>query len=106
VDKFKLENFTGGWVVGNFMPTLFTNIHVEVGVKFFSPGTIEPVHAQIRATEITIIHEGRVRIGDTNLESGEVLIIYPGEFADFEAFSNGSLTCIKFPSIPSDKILK
>jgi hypothetical protein len=106
MNKFRLDSFKGGWLVGDFAPTLFENSHVEVGVKFFVLGNIEQEHAQIKATEITIIHEGRVRIGDTTLEAGDVLVIYPGEFADFEAFTDGSLTCIKFPSIPSDKILQ
>ena len=28
------------------------------------------------------------------------------EFADFEAFSSGSLVCVKFPSLPNDKVLE
>jgi len=106
LNKFRIEDFTGGWVIGDFTPNLFQNVHVEVGVKYFELGSTEPMHAQILATEITIIHNGRVRIGDLILESGEVLVILPGEFADFEALTSGSLTCIKFPSIPSDKVLK
>ena len=106
MNKLRLERFVGGWLVGDFAPTLFENSHVEVGVKFFVPGNTELEHAQIKATEITIIHSGRVRIGEITLEAGDVLVVHPGEFADFEAFTDGSLTCIKFPSIPSDKILK
>jgi hypothetical protein len=106
MNKLRLESFIGGWLVGDFEPTLFENCHVEVGVKFFVSGNTELEHAQIKATEITIIHRGRVRIGQTTLEAGDVLVVHPGEFADFEALSDGSLTCIKFPSIPSDKILK
>jgi hypothetical protein len=105
MNKFRIEEFTGGWLVGDFAPNLFRNVHVEVGVKFFVAGNTEATHAQILATEITVIHSGEVRIGDFILKSGEVLVIHPGEFADFEAFTSGSLTCIKFPSIPSDKIL-
>ena len=106
MDKLRIETFTGGWVVGDFLPSMFQNPHVEVGVKFFGAGATEKSHAQIVSTEITIIHEGSVRIGSSLLKSGDVFIIYPGEFADFEAMSDGSLTCIKFPSIPSDKVLE
>ena len=92
-------------VVGDFQPSLFKNQHLEVGVKFFKSGERELSHKQILATEITVISEGSVRIGDVVLLAGEMLIIHPGEYADFEALTDGSLTCVKFPSIPSDKVL-
>lgn len=106
MDKLKLKDFFGGWFVGNFEPSLFSNKNLEVGVKFFRSGDIEVSHKQILATEITVISEGRVRIGDLTLGVGEILIIHPGEYADFEALTDGSLTCVKFPSIPSDKVLE
>jgi len=106
LDKLNLKDFVGGWFVGDFEPSLFKNQYVEVGVKFFKSGDVEPSHKQLIATEITVISEGSVRIGKLVLEKGDTLIIYPGEYADFEALTDGSLTCLKFPSIPSDKVLK
>lgn len=106
MDKVNINEFVAGWFVGNFEPTLFKNQHLEVGVKFFRAGDTEPSHKQILATEITLISEGRVRIGNSVLHMGEILIIHPGEYADFEALTDGSLTCVKFPSIPSDKVLE
>ena len=106
MDKLELKNFFGGWFVGNFEPSLFSNEHLEVGVKFFQTGDTELSHKQVLATEITVISEGRVRIGNLTLGVGEILIIHPGEYADFEALTDGSLTCVKFPSLPADKILE
>ncbi len=106
MDKLNLKDFVGGWFVGDFEPSLFKNQCVEVGVKFFKSGDVEPSHKQLIATEITVISEGSVRIGKLVLKKGDTLIIYPGEYADFEALTDGSLTCLKFPSIPSDKVLK
>ena len=106
MDKRSTSDFIGGWFVGNFEPALFKNSHLEVGVKFFKAGEIELSHKQILATEITVVSEGHVRIRDIVLQAGEMLIIHPGEYADFEALTDGSLTCVKFPSIPSDKVLE
>ena len=106
MDKIKISDFVGGWFVGDFEPSLFKNQHVEVGVKFFQTGDTELSHKQILATEITVVSEGCVRIGDLILGVGEILVIPPGEYADFEALTDGSLTCVKFPSIPSDKVLE
>ena len=106
MDKLNITDFIGGWFVGDFEPSLFKNQSLEAGVKFFSKGDTELSHKQILATEITVVSSGRVRIGNQILERGEMLIIYPGEYADFEALTDGSLTCVKFPSIPSDKVLE
>ncbi len=106
MNRLRLSEFIGGWFVGDFEPTIFQNEHVEVGVKFFQSGDTEKSHKQILATEITIVNEGIVRIEEFTLQSGDILVIHPGEYADFEALTNGSLTCVKFPSIPSDKVLK
>lgn len=106
LDKFLLNSFTGGWVVGDFNPSLFKSDCMEVGVKKFLLGDRELSHKQLIATEITIIISGKVRIGKEIFVEGDVVVIPPGEYADFEALSDGSLTCIKFPSIPSDKVLE
>lgn len=105
MDRYSLSSFIGGWVVGNFTPSLFRNEGMEVGVKKFLLGDKELSHKQLVATEITIIGHGKVRIGTEVFTDGDVVVIPPGEYADFEALSDGSLTCIKFPSIPSDKVL-
>jgi len=106
LDKLNVNDFFGGWFIGDFEPTMFRNQHLEVGVKFFKVGDIEPSHKQILATEITVVNEGQIRVGRLFVQAGEIVVIYPGEYADFEALTNGSLTCVKFPSIPSDKVLE
>ena len=102
----RIENFQGGWLLGDFDPTILRNKSVEVGVKFFKKGDLEASHKQLVATEITVLNSGSIRIEQLVLTPGDVLVIEPGEYADFEALEDGSLTCIKFPSIPSDKVLK
>lgn len=103
--KDEISRFTGGWFLGNFAPAISQISEVEVGVKYFKKGDMEASHKQKISTEVTVIHTGIVRIGDTELNPGDILVIPPGEYADFEALSDGSLTCVKFPSIPNDKIL-
>lgn len=105
MEKDRIENYTGGWIVGNFLPVIQKSEHLEVGVKTFKTRDTEPSHMQKTATEITVLHSGKARIGDVILVPGDILIIPPLEFADFEALEDGSLTCIKFPSLPDDKVL-
>ena len=56
----KLKNFTKGWVVGNFEPSLLKTDDFEVAVKYYKAGDYEEKHYHKVATEITIISEGSV----------------------------------------------
>lgn len=102
---FKIEDFTKGWIIGDFSPTIVKSKEFEIGMKFFSAGETEPAHFQIMATEITLIASGVVSINDCNFTAGDVILIEPGEIADFKSITESKLFCIKFPSIPNDKRL-
>ena len=91
--------------MGNFNPTLHFTSDFEVGVKFFNAGDIEPAHKQILATEITIVIDGVIRLGQNTYTRGDIIEIPPQEVADFESLSPSSLVCIKFPSLPNDKVV-
>jgi quercetin dioxygenase-like cupin family protein len=105
MEKYKVEDFFKGWFIGDFSPSLFKNTHFEVAVKFFQKGEVEPAHKQIIATEITVVIEGTIRLADSLFERGDVISIPPHEVADFESITDSSLVCIKFPSIPNDKVV-
>lgn len=105
MNKANLEQFSGGWIVGNFHPSLQKTELFEFGVKQFVAGDVEPAHYQKVAQEITVVISGKVRIGGLEFESGDVCQIFPGEVADFEALESGSLAVIKFPSDPMDKVM-
>jgi hypothetical protein len=101
-----IADFPKGWIIGDFSPSLFVNKNVEVSVKYFRSGDLEPSHKQLIATEITVVVSGKIRMKDLILSEGQIVTIPPGEFADFEALTDCSLVCIKYPSIPSDKVLE
>lgn len=103
--KTNLKNFTNGWFIGDFEPSIFKNPNFEVCVKNFSKGEMEDAHFQRIATEITVVLAGRVRMGNINLVENEVLIIHKDEICDFEAITDCKVLGIKFPSLPGDKIL-
>lgn len=100
----RIEDFFKGWIVGDFSPTLHRNSDFEVAIKFFSMGEVEPAHKQLVATEITVVIEGQIRLGSSTFNRGDIVSIPPNEVADFESLTDSSLVCIKFPSIPNDKV--
>jgi len=103
--KSSLEDFVGGWIVGNFDPSLLRNTQVEVCVKYFKAGDTEPEHYQKTATEVSVVVVGMCRIGGELLHQGEILLIPPQVSADFVAETDCVVLAIKSPSIPEDKIL-
>jgi hypothetical protein len=101
----KLSEFTNGWFLGNFNPSLFKSEDFEVCVKNFSKGEVEAAHFQRVATEVTVVLSGSVRMGEHILQVDDILIIYKDEVCDFEALSDCKVLGIKFPSLPNDKVL-
>ena len=106
IEKFIISDFKLGWIIGNFKPSLLKSKEIEVAVKFFQAGDVEPSHKQLIATEITIVVTGIIRLGADSYEPGDIIKIDPGVFAEFESITESALVCIKFPSLPNDKIFE
>ena len=101
----KLSDMIRGWFVGNFEPTLYKTNDVEVGVKEFVAGDFEEAHYHKVATEITVVMSGQVRMCNTILNAGDIIVIEPGEVTSFEALADGVLTVVKLPGANNDKFL-
>jgi quercetin dioxygenase-like cupin family protein len=102
---FRIESFTKGWIVGDFEPSLHKNSFMEVGVKYFKKDEIELEHHQNIATEITIVVSGTVSLNGKVFKAGDVIVVEPKEKILFKSITDSSVTCLKFPSIPNDKVL-
>lgn len=105
MDVSRIDEFTGGWFIGDFLPTLEANPHMEVCLKRYPKGAVEAVHHQRIATEYTLVISGRCRIGDIELGPDEILRIPPGEAAGFEALEDVVLVAVKTPSLADDKVV-
>ena len=102
---YKIQDFKKGWVIGNFEPSVFKHASFEAGMKFFKEGETEGNHYQNIATEVTFVAEGIIEINGVMFSIGDVIVINPNEVSDFKSVTSSKLFCIKFPSIPSDKIV-
>ena len=106
MDKYNINDFVRGWVVGGFEPTLFKTTDVEVAVQKFNKGDKEASHCHKIATEITIIVSGKAKMKGEVLNEGDILRINPGVYADFEALEDTVTTVIKLPGALNDKFLE
>lgn len=110
----EIKNFTGGWFVGNFSPTLFSSKEVEVACKDYEAGIVEKAHYHKIATELTLVTEGFAKfvINPGTLEEtektifpGQIATIEPGTIVQFHALTNVKTVVVKYPSVKNDKFL-
>ena len=103
--KSRIENFSNGWFVGNFKPSIFQSNKFELGVKLLKEGEKEPSHYQKTAYEITYVVSGQCILNEQLLLKGDVLLVEPEEIGSFEAITDCILVVAKTPSMPDDKYL-
>jgi hypothetical protein len=103
--RFSIDEFTKGWIVGDFEPSLLKTKEFEVAVKYYQKGDQEARHVHRVAREITIIVTGKFLMNNHVLVAGDIMSLQPGESADFYCIENGATTVIKTPSVQGDKYL-
>jgi len=102
---FELDKFTGGWVVGDFEPSLLRLPSAEVAIKRYKQYDREDKHVHRIAEEITIVVEGIVLMNGHILKRNDVVLLNAGEATDFMALTDAVTCVIKSPSIKGDKYL-
>lgn len=100
---FKLQDMIKGWFVGDFEPTALRTPAVEVAVKEYAEGCKEEKHYHKIATEITVIIRGVARVNDVVLKEGDVVLLAPGEVAEFETLEPTITVVVKIPGANDDK---
>lgn len=103
--RARLDEMLGGWFVGDFTPTVLSTRDVEVAVKTYAAGDRDPKHHHRVATEVTVVIAGRARMGETDLDAGDIIVLEPGESSDFEALTDVTLVAVKHPGAADDKYL-
>lgn len=100
---FNLKDFTGGWFVGNFFPTIIPTEQFEVSVKNYKKGDSEISHVHLIAEEITVIAQGSVVMNGNVYKKGDIILIEKGEYTDFNVLEDSITVVVKIPSVKGDK---
>ena len=103
--KIFLKDFTRGWLIGNFEPSLLKSNDIEVAVQTYDAGDEEEQHYHKIGTEISIVITGSASFNGDILSEGDGVIIYPKESNIFKAITDCTVLVIKHPSNTSDKYL-
>ncbi|MDR1148511.1 MAG: hypothetical protein LBK66_07760 [Spirochaetaceae bacterium] len=100
----KLSDMVKGWFIGDFSPSIVRAESAEAAVKSYNKGDYEKKHYHKIAVEITVIAKGKASMNGAEYGTGDIILIEPGEAADFECHEDGTLTMVvKMPSLADDK---
>jgi len=102
---FKNINMVRGWFVGDFNPTTFKTQKCEVAFKKYERGDYEKFHYHKKATEISNIVYGKVKMNGKEFEQGDIIVIEPKEGTDFRALEKTGVVVVKIPGAKNDKYL-
>ena len=105
MNSYSLEDFTRGWFIGDFEPSLHKTRGFEIAVQRFNSGDKEAEHVHRIATEFTVIVSGKVRMNDEVYTAGDIIEIPSGKSASFEAIEDTVTTVVKIPCAPGDKYM-
>ncbi len=101
---YKLENYTRGWIVGDFLPSILRTKAIEVGIKSYKKGEKEVQSAHEYTWEITVVISCVIKMYNKILSKNEIILLEPGDVSGFECIEDSSLVIVKYPSNPNDKI--
>lgn len=92
-----------GWFVGDFEPTSFRTKDFEVGTTLHPKGSAWDVHYHKLGTEVNWIIEGKMKMHDKILSTGDIFVLSPYEIANPVFLEDTRVLVIKTPSVPGDK---
>ena len=103
--KFNLKDFTRGWLVGDFEPSIINTDQFEFGIKEYQTGDQEDEHYHAIARELSVVISGHFEMNGQELGPGDIVLLEPGEGAKFRCLESGGNAIIKMPSVKNDKFV-
>ena len=103
VKLFDLTKFIKGWFIGDFIPTILNTSNFEVAVKRYKKDDYEKAHYHKVATEITVMAVGEAKMNGKHYKENDIIIIEPGDSADFLCLTDVVTVVVKIPSAKNDK---
>jgi hypothetical protein len=102
---YDIDQFTGGWFVGDFTPAIIRTTAFEAGYKHHVAGESWPVHYHEHMEEVTLLLEGEMHIRGKILKGPCLFLLERNEPADPVFVTDCKVFVIKTPSVPGDKVI-
>lgn len=99
----KINDFTRGWLVGKFSPSLFES-DVEIGIHFHPKGTESDLHFHRLSSEYNVVLSGQAKVNGKTYVKGDIFTIKPYTVNEVEYVTDCEFLVIRDQSNPSDKV--
>lgn len=106
VEVFKLNNFTNGWIIGDFEPSILKNSGVELAVmnKKKGKGTHD-YHYHEHCIEINVLIKGKMRCNNKIIEENDIFIFNKNVPSIYEYLEDCTFVVFKTEPSNTDKII-
>jgi hypothetical protein len=98
-----VDNFKGGWFVGQFLETAYHTTLCEVAYKTHRANEQWDSHYHNQADEINYLISGEMTVNDIHLVAPVVFVILKGEISRPVFITDVTLIVVKTHSVPGDK---
>jgi len=102
---YNLENYTRGWFIGDFEPSLFKTDQFEVSIQHYKKGEFVHPHTHKVATEYNVLISGSMSIQGKELKPNDIFILEPNEITDPIYHEDCTILIVKIPCVKNDKYL-
>lgn len=102
--KDRIENFTRGWFIGDFEPSLLKTKEFEVALISHDKDEHIPLHYHAKAIEYNVLVLGKMLVNGEEINAGDVFVFSKNEVADVTVLEESKVMCVKVPSMIRDKI--
>jgi hypothetical protein len=102
---YNLKDFTKGWIIGDFEPTIFGTKDFEISIKYYNKNDFENEHYHKIAKEWTCVLNGKVQFNNQIFEKDSIILVNPYQKIKFKALENSTTVVIKIPSVKGDKYI-
>jgi quercetin dioxygenase-like cupin family protein len=106
MQRLNINNYTRGWVAGNFEPSIFNSENFECAIKTFKAGEIEQKHYHHSSRELTIVISGKIEMNGEEFSGGEMVLLEVNEISEFKSITDSVCVALRDKSIKGgDKVL-
>ena len=100
-----LSDYTRGWLIGNFTPSIEKNIEYEIAYLSHAKKSFWNYHYHKLSKEINILVKGKMIINNIIYMQNDIFIIDKNIISCPIFLDDCEIICIKIPSIPTDKYI-
>ena len=99
----RLDEFRGGWIIGDFEPSLLRTKDFEISVMQHKKGAYIPLHYHHLVEEMNVFVSGSMLCNGVELVPGDIFIFEKDEVSDCIVHEDTVVVVVKVPSILGDK---